>query len=244
MTARTLLVRGMLVGVAAGIVAFLFALAFGEGPVDQAIAFEAAHATEPGGDEAVSRGVQATLGLATGTILYAVALGGIFALVFALAYGRFGRLGARATAGLVALGGFVTVSLVPALKYPANPPATGNPDTLDQRTVLFWLMIVISVAAGLLAVQLGRHLAPRWGTWNAAIAAALGYVLVIAAVSLPLPSISEVPEGFPAILLWNFRLASLGTQLAVWATLGLLFGALTQRAVDKAASGRRDLVDA
>jgi predicted cobalt transporter CbtA len=39
-----------------------------------------------------------------------------------------------------------------------------------------------------------------------------------------------VPEQFPAVVLWNFRIASIGAQLIMWATLGLLFGALSQRA--------------
>jgi hypothetical protein len=220
----------MLVGAAAGVVAFLFALVFGEGPVERAISFEAAHAADDHGHEAVGRTVQSTVGLATGTVVYAVALGGLFALAFAVAHGRVGRLSARATAALVALGGFVTVSLVPGLKYPANPPATGDPATIDQRTALFWLMVVISVAAGLLAVYQARALAPRWGAWNAAITAALSYVVLVAVAGLALRSFDEVPAGFPGTLLWNFRLAALGTQLAVWATLGLLFGALTQRA--------------
>ncbi|MGK5739322.1 CbtA family protein [Micromonospora sp. URMC 103] len=236
LSARSLLVRGMLVGLAAGVVAFLFASVFGEGPVGQAIDVEAAHAaahthTHAGGGEheLVSRTVQSTIGLATATVVYGVALGGLFALAFAVAYGRIGRFGARATAALVGLGGFVTVAFVPSLKYPANPPATGNPDTLGQRTGLFFLMIVIAVAVGLLAISFGRWLYPRWGGWNATILAAVAFTVVIAVVQLALPTVSEVPDGFPALVLWNFRLASLGTQLVTWATLGLLFGALTER---------------
>ena len=41
---------------------------------------------------------------------------------------------------------------------------------------------------------------------------------------------NEVPDGFPAVVLWGFRMAAFGAQLIMWATLGLLFGALTQRA--------------
>ncbi|WBB67782.1 CbtA family protein [Micromonospora sp. WMMD812] len=237
LSARSLLVRGMLVGLAAGAAAFLFATAFGEGPVGQAIDFEAAHAAshaghaEAGEPELVSRTVQSTVGLATATVVYGVALGGLFALAFAVAYGRIGRFTARATAALVALGGFVTVAFVPFLKYPANPPATGNPDTLGQRTGLYFLMIVIAVAAGLLAVSFGRWLHPRLGGWNATILAAVAFAVVIAIVHIALPTISEVPDGFPALVLWNFRLASLGTQLVTWATLGLLFGALVDRHV-------------
>jgi predicted cobalt transporter CbtA len=45
-----------------------------------------------------------------------------------------------------------------------------------------------------------------------------------------LPAINEVPEGFPAVVLWQFRVASFAMQLIMWTTLGLVFGALTERA--------------
>ena len=47
--------------------------------------------------------MQSTLGLLTGTIVYAVALGGIFALVFAAVYGRIGHARPRVTAATLAL---------------------------------------------------------------------------------------------------------------------------------------------
>ena len=40
-----------------------------------------------------------------------------------------------------------------------------------------------------------------------------------------------VPAEFPASVLWRFRLASLGTQLVLWLGMGLIFGALTERAL-------------
>lgn len=39
-----------------------------------------------------------------------------------------------------------------------------------------------------------------------------------------LPTVNEVPADFPATELWRFRLASLGTQLVVWATRAGLRG--------------------
>jgi len=45
-----------------------------------------------------------------------------------------------------------------------------------------------------------------------------------------LPTINEVPDQFPAVVLWQFRIASLGAQLIMWTTIGLVFGALTERA--------------
>src|SRR5919198_3757738 len=120
---RPLLVRGMLVGLAAGVLAFAFAYVFGEPQVQRAIDFEHAPPSE------ISRGVQRTLGLLTGTAVLGVALGGLFAVLFAYAYGRVGALDARLTAALLALGAYLAVTVVPFTKYPANPPSIGDPAT-------------------------------------------------------------------------------------------------------------------
>src|SRR4029079_4514153 len=76
---RALLVRGMLAGLVAGVAAFVFAYLFGEPGVDGGIDFEEAGAHTHGGEELVSRGVQSTVGLLVGLLVYAVAIGGIFA---------------------------------------------------------------------------------------------------------------------------------------------------------------------
>lgn len=227
-----LLLRGMLVGVLAGLLAFGFARIFGEPQVDRAIAFEEQMDQAKGEapeEELVSRGTQAGLGLATGVIVYGAAIGGLFALVFAFVQGRVGRLGPRATAALLALAAFVAIVLVPDLKYPANPPSVGNPETIGLRTELFFVMLVISVAAMVLAVMLARRLSATIGFWNATIVAGAAFIVVIVIAQYALPEINEVPEQFSAVLLWRFRTASLGIQVVLWTTIGLLFGALTER---------------
>ena len=81
--ARSLLVRGMLVGLLAGLLAFVFARLVGEPEVERAIAFETrmdqakGEAPEP---EMVSRGVQRSAGLLTGVAVYGTAIGGLFGL--------------------------------------------------------------------------------------------------------------------------------------------------------------------
>jgi hypothetical protein len=130
---------------------------------------------------------------------------------------------------LLALGGFVTIVLVPALKYPANPPSVGNPETIGLRTELFFVMLVISVAALVLAVALARRLSARYGAWNATLIAGAAFVVVIAIVQYVLPEINEVPEQFSAVVLWRFRVGSLGIHVVLWTTIGLLFGALAER---------------
>lgn len=232
--ARSLLIRGMLTGLVAGVVAFVVARLVGESQVNAAIAVEAAHAAaEPAGHahdaESISRGVQSTIGLLTATTLYGVGLGGLFSLVFAGTLGRLGRFGARTLAGLIALGGFVTLTLVPYLKYPPNPPAVGNHDTIGSRTALFFSLMAISVALAVLAVWSGRRLAPALGRWNATIAAVAGYAVAVALCMWALPVVQEVEPDFPAVTLYAFRIASLGVQVSVWATLGLVFGVLADR---------------
>lgn len=231
---RSLLIRGMLVGVLAGILAFGFAYVFGEPQVQHAIDFEdllAARAHEAGGHEVVSRGIQRTLGLATGTIALGVALGGMFALVYAFAYGRIGAMGPRTTSAVLALIAFATITLVPSTKYPANPPTVGNPATIDKRTILYFAMILITVLAFVAAARIRRQYAGRLGAWNASIAAGAVFVVVVAIAQLILPAVHETPKGFPADVLYRFRLASLGINATLWLAIGLGFGAAAERII-------------
>jgi hypothetical protein len=236
-----LLVRGMLAGIAAGLLTFGFARLVGEPQVDQAISFEQTadaakgEAPEP---ELVSRETQAGLGLLTGVVAYGAAFGGLFSLVFAYAYGRVGTLSARALSAWLALGAFIALVIVPTMKYPANPPSVGDPETIGTRTGLFFLMIAISLAALVFSLKVRRRAVMKLGAWNGSIAAAGVFVAMIAAVQLSMPAINEVPAAFPAVVLWKFRVAAIGMQLVMWATIGLLFGALVERSAFMRSNGR------
>jgi predicted cobalt transporter CbtA len=246
-----LLFRGMLVGVLAGILSFGFLKIAGEPAVDRAIAFETQLDEAKAQVEAqamaakgmavprqepepalVTRKVQAGIGLFTGVVVYSAAFGGLFALAFALAYGRIGNLSPRATAALLAAIGIVAVYVVPSLKYPANPPSVGDPETIGMRTALYFSMIAVSLLATIATGMLRTRLRSYLGAWTATLLAGAAYLILMIAIGLALPKIDEVPEGFPAVLLWQFRIASLGAQLVLWTTLGLLFGGLTERAAN------------
>lgn len=245
----TLLFRGMLVGIVAGLLTFGFAKLFGEPQVARAIAFETrmdeakasqqGTAPEVGGaksePESVSRDVQAGLGLFTGVMVYATAFGGLFALVFALAYGRVRGLSPRALSALLAGASFVAVHLVPNLKYPANPPSVGAAETIGDRTALFFIMLAISLIGMVAAVSLRQRLVARYGSWNATLGAGALYLVIVGAAQLALPAVNEVPDQFPATLLWQFRMASFGMQAVMWTTLGLLFGVVCESVL----AGRR-----
>lgn len=232
--ARSFLIRGMICGVITGLLAFVFAHTFGETNVDGAIGIEnaiakaAGEAPEP---ELVGRAVQSSWGLFTGVMVYSIAIGGLFSLLAASAWGRLGRLGPRSSAALLAAASFVAVYLVPFLKYPANPPSIGNPDTIQYRTALYFGMILISIVAMVVAINLGRSLVRRWGLWYASLAGGAAFLALILVAYWVMPGIDEVPREFPASLLWSFRINALAIQLIVWATLGLAFGELTARSM-------------
>ncbi|MFR9787664.1 CbtA family protein [Streptomyces sp. MB22_4] len=240
-TVRNLLVRGMLAGLAAGVLALIVAYLLGEPDVDKAIGFEEAHSHEHE-MAVVSRSLQSTAGLATGVLVYGVAFGGIAALAYCFALGRVGRFGPRATALLLSGCALLAVYVVPFLKYPANPPSVGNADTIGRRTALYFLMMLLSVLLAIAATLLGRRLASVLGTWWATVAAVAAFVVVIALAYRFLPVVDEVPKGFPAVLLWRFRLSALAVQAVLWSGFGLLFGELAERLLSpgpmRAAAGR------
>jgi hypothetical protein len=229
----------MVAGLGAAIPAFVFALLVGEPHVDAAIAFEeraAAAAGEPAGEGVVGRGVQSGVGLAVALVFYGLAGGGLLAIACAFAHGRLGTATMRSTVAAVGATVFAAATAAPFLKYPANPPGVGNPETIDRRTALYFLMMLISLLAAAASVQLGRQLAARSGAWNAGLAAAGTFVAVVAVAFVALPGVNEVPDGFPPGLLWDFRLSSLGTQAVLWTTLVLAFGTFAQRVVEPATS--------
>ena len=243
--------RGMLLGIVAGLLAFCVARLYGEPPVDWAISYEervAAASSDPvshihdHGAERVaplSRATQSGPGLFTGMVVFGTALGGLFALVFSLCYGRMGTLGPRSTAALIALAGFAAVTLVPQLKYPASPPAVGAEDTIGWRTGLYFLLLASSLASATIAAIVADKLKPAFGAWNAAVVACVGFAICISVLFLVMPTVEEVPDDFSATVLWNFRMASLGIHAVLWAVLGAGFGPLAEGGFSSDPSARR-----
>jgi hypothetical protein len=218
----TLVRRGLVVGLVAGLLAGSFAFVFGEPRVQDAIEIEeagSAHAgvsfTPPIGhisDWVVDRDEQRG-GLFLATALYGIAIGGLFAVGFAALRGRGTRRSDWQLSTRLAAALFVAFVLVPFIKYPANPPAVGDPETIGARTEYYVVLLVGSLLALLAAARV------MWSIRDDAEPFALA-----------LPDVQEIPPDFPAPLIWEFRLSSLGTQAMLWAALGVGFGIATHRA--------------
>jgi predicted cobalt transporter CbtA len=242
---RSFLVRGLLAGLVAGVVAFGVAYVVGEPSIEAAIAIEetSAHTHEAAGEHGteVPRSLQSTLGLLTATAVAGTTLGGLVGVLSALALGRFGGLGVRGSTLLIAAIGFVSLYAVPFLAYPPNPPAVGQAETIETRTALYFATVAISIIAALTAVLVSRRLAARIGFWSAALVGVAGYLLVCGVAIGLLPRFDEVPADFPATVLYDFRTSSFGTQLALWAVLGVVLAELAHRLVHR--SGRAAKTD-
>ncbi len=199
------------------------------------------HHHEEKGTE-VSRQNQSTWGLATATISTGIALGGVVALASAFALGRIGRLRPSQSTALVAALGFVSVALVPFIKYPATPPAVGNADTIGARTTQYFVMLAISVLAMIAAVLLFRKLLERFGTYTAVLASAGAYLAVVILAAALMPTVNEIGD-FPADTLWYFRRGSLMTLATLWGVIGIALTGLIGKlyAEESATQARRDL---
>jgi predicted cobalt transporter CbtA len=230
--------RGMAAGLLAGLLAGLFALVVAEPLLDQAIGLEeanhqegpasATHTHEDEG-EVFSRSTQ-KVGLFFATGLSGVLVGGVFGLVFAYFRGRMDSESDWTRSLSLAAALFAGAVLVPFLKYPANPPTVGDPDTIGARTVAYFAIVGLSLLAILAAWYVSRLLRERGvSTPVRQLAVGLGLVTVVIGLLVGLPATTD-PGEFPAGLLWNFRLSSLGTQLVLWAGLAALFGLLCERA--------------
>ena len=171
----------------------------------------------------VSRTVQSTAGLLTGTAVAGIALGGLFALVYAFALGRVGPRSPRPLAVALMAAALVSVAVVPFFKYPANPPGVGDPDTVGRRTVLYLALIATSLAA----TGPGRRdpapaaRTPRSVDGDAARRPAPG-LAIVALAYVVLPDAPAAPAGLPADVLWGFRVASLGVQAVLRSHLGVV----------------------
>ncbi len=244
MNARAFLIRGLLAGLLAGFAAFAVAYVVGEPHVDSAIAIEesSAASTDHHGDAAgavpahshdedvavVSRQDQSTWGLATGTVTIGVTIGGVLALVAAGVMARIGTLPPATTTVLMGAIGYVSVALIPFLKYPATPPAVGDGDTIGQRTILYFTFLLISVLAAAACTVLATKFLDSRGIQGAVLIGSGTYLAVVVLVGAVMPAVDEIGD-FPGDVLWDFRLASLTTLTVLWATVTIALTILIRR---------------
>jgi Probable cobalt transporter subunit (CbtA) len=174
------------------------------------------------------------VGGALGMALFGLFVGVVFGVVYAANRHRLGAGADWQRARRLGAVSFAAVFLIPFLKYPANPPAVGNPDTINERTIAYASMVVLSVLAVVLAAAVADRLRRREVTEPRSQLAAVGAWLAVVVVGFVALPANPDEITIPADLLWSFRLASIGGQLAFWAVAASVFGLLSAQASARA----------
>lgn len=152
-----------------------------------------------------------------------LSIGALFGLVFA--YSRHVLPGQNHVKKALVLAGIMwfTLFFIPFLKYPANPPTVGDPDTIVLRTSLYVGFVALS---GLGALAFSRICKKMQG--NKKYVIPIGYAIYISAVFILMPpSPDEVIA--PQDLLNGFRIASAITITMHWVINAIILGLLWQK---------------
>jgi predicted cobalt transporter CbtA len=157
--------------------------------------------------------------------LYGISLSALFGIVFV--YSRRSLLGfnnKRKALFLAAIMFFV-IFLIPALKYPANPPAVGNPATIYYREMLYVGFIAVSGFSALgLALSYKRlqtYFTEKKATWMI-IPLIYAVIMINTYIVFP-PNPDKVT--IPANLIVSFR----STIGIFWGVLGIIVGLFWDR---------------
>ena len=157
--------------------------------------------------------------IVAGTIL-GLSIGSLFGIVFAYTHSSVPGSNNKKKALIVAGIMWFVLFLMPALKYPANPPAVGDPETIYYRQSLYVAFLAISGFSALGLAFLYR----KMGSLNmkkAIIPAA--YAAIISGAYLAMPANPD-PINAPMDLVMGFRITSAITISMFWGLLGVIFG--------------------
>jgi predicted cobalt transporter CbtA len=194
--------------------------------IDQAIAIEVQNTVASGESVDVDELVQYRLWQKGGEIVAGTILGTSISALFGIVYiysrdslpGSNNKKKGLILAGIM----FFVIFLIPALKYPASPPAVGDPETIEYRESLYTTMLVISGFAALSVAILYRSLGQTRRESRKIIVPTV-YAVIIALAFVVLPANPD-EIIIPSNLLMNFRIVSAITMGIFWGILGILLG--------------------
>ncbi len=224
MTLRGALKSALMAGLIAGVAAAGFHSLLTEPVIDRAIEIEEQSSQAQGEalkEPVVSRPAQKA-GLVLGLLLYGGTWGLLLGVVLHLSRDWFPPWSdSRCGLTLVAVLGW-SAAVFPFLKYPANPPGVGDPETIGYRQLLFLSFLALSVTGTTLFFRLLSFPSLR-RNW---IWPVLGYILYLVLIYLLLPGNPDAVE-MPPDIVWKFRALSLVGLFVFWGVLGGAFAWLS-----------------
>lgn len=157
--------------------------------------------------------------IVAGTIL-GISIAALFGIVFA--YSRNSIPGSSNKKKALILAGIMwfVLFLIPALKYPANPPAVGDPETIYYRQSLYIAYLAISGLSALGLAFLYRKIGKVW-VKKVIVPAVYAAVMIGAYLVMP-PNPDAITA--PIELVTGFRIASVLTMSMFWGVLAVILG--------------------
>lgn len=159
--------------------------------------------------------------IAAGTIL-GLSLGALFGIVYAYSRSSIPASNERKKALILAGVMWFVLFLIPALKYPANPPAVGDPETLYYRQSLYIAYLAISGFSALGLAFLYRKMG-NIQSKKLVVPVTYAAVMLVAYFAMP-PNPDAITA--PMDLVVGFRIAGGFTMSVFWGLLGIIFGTL------------------
>ncbi len=115
---------------------------------------------------------------------------------------------------------WIVIYLMPAIKYPANPPAVGDPDTIYYRQIIFVTYMLISGISALALALIRVRLTNSNNKIRRDAAIITSYSLIMFTAYMLMPNNPD-PINIDSSILLGFRVSSALTVLVLWLMLGL-----------------------
>lgn len=225
MKALTLVGITLSSGVIAGIILAFLNLGIVEPTIDKAIALEVQKQVSSGENVNMSELIDyrywQKAGAFAGGAIYGAGLASLFGVVFVFARSKLPGQNNKQKAILLAGVMWLVLFLMVALKYPANPPAVGDPDTIYYRETLYVGYIMISglAALGMAVIWIRTRINSK------KIIIPLMYIAIMVTAYVVMPSNPDKIE-ISMDLIQTFRILTAITIGVFWGILGVIFGSL------------------
>lgn len=212
-------------GVIAGIILAFLNLGIVEPTIDKAIALEVQKQVSSGENVNMSELIDyrywQKAGAFAGGAIYGAGLASLFGVVFVFARSKLPGKNNKQKAILLAGIMWLVLFLMVALKYPANPPAVGDPETIYYRETLYVGYILISgiAALGMAVIWIRTRMNSK------KIIIPLMYAAIMVTAYVVMPSNPDKIE-ISMDLIQTFRILTAITIGVFWGTLGIIFGSL------------------
>jgi predicted cobalt transporter CbtA len=219
-------------GVIAGIILAFLNLGIVEPTIDKAIALEVQKQVSSGENVNMSELIDyrywQKAGAFAGGAIYGAGLASLFGVVFVFARSKLPGKNNKQKAILLAGIMWLVLFLMVALKYPANPPAVGDPETIYYRETLYVGYILISglAALGMAVIWIRTRMNSK------KIIIPLMYAAIMITAYVVMPSNPDKIE-ISMDLIQTFRILTAITIGVFWGILGIIFGSLWDKFLSK-----------